>query len=67
MNLANFKWDQDSNGIVTLTWDMPGKPVNLLSMSAVADLAKVADALKSDAAIKGLVSEGKRVYEEPLF
>ena len=55
MNLANFKWDQDSNGIVTLTWDMPGKPVNLLSMSAVADLVKVADALKSDAAIKGLV------------
>jgi 3-hydroxyacyl-CoA dehydrogenase/enoyl-CoA hydratase/3-hydroxybutyryl-CoA epimerase len=55
MNLVNFKWDQDSDGIVTLTWDAPGKPVNLLSMSAVADLAKAADAIASDAAIKGAV------------
>ena len=43
MELANFKWEQDADGIVTLTWDTPGKPVNLLSMAAVADLGKVAD------------------------
>ena len=51
MNLTNFKWEQDEDGIVTLTWDMPGKPVNLLSMSAVADLSLVADALGADAEI----------------
>jgi 3-hydroxyacyl-CoA dehydrogenase / enoyl-CoA hydratase / 3-hydroxybutyryl-CoA epimerase len=55
MNLANFKWDQDADGIVTLTWDAAGKPVNLLSMAAVADLAKAADAIAADAAIKGAV------------
>jgi 3-hydroxyacyl-CoA dehydrogenase/enoyl-CoA hydratase/3-hydroxybutyryl-CoA epimerase len=55
MKLDNFTWDQDAEGIVTLIWDMPGKPVNLLSMSAVADLGKVAEALASDAGIKGLV------------
>jgi len=55
MNLANFKWDQDQDGIVTLVWDTPDKSVNVLSMAAIAELAKVADTVKSDAAIKGLV------------
>ena len=55
MNLVNFKWDQDSDGIVTLTWDTPEKSVNVLSMAAIAELGEVADTIKSDAAIKGAV------------
>src|SRR5579871_2614512 len=54
MNFVNFKWDQDADGIVTLTWDTPDKPVNVLSMAAVAELGQVADAIGTDAAIKGL-------------
>ena len=55
MNLVNFKWDQDPDGIVTLSWDTPGKSVNVLSMAAIAELGQVADAVKADATIKGLV------------
>jgi 3-hydroxyacyl-CoA dehydrogenase / enoyl-CoA hydratase / 3-hydroxybutyryl-CoA epimerase len=55
MNLTNFKWDQDSDGIVTLTWDAPSKPVNLLSMAAVAELGQVAEKIAADATIKGVV------------
>src|ERR1035438_5509795 len=55
MNLVNFKWDQDQDGIVTLGWDTPGKSVNVLSMAAIAELAQVADAIKADAAVKGVV------------
>jgi 3-hydroxyacyl-CoA dehydrogenase/enoyl-CoA hydratase/3-hydroxybutyryl-CoA epimerase len=55
MNLTNFRWDQDQDGIVTLTFDVPGKPVNLLSMAAVAELGKVAEKIAEDAAVKGLV------------
>jgi len=55
MNLVNFKWDQDADGIVTLIWDTPEKPVNVLSMAAVAELAQVVDAVSADAVIKGLV------------
>jgi 3-hydroxyacyl-CoA dehydrogenase/enoyl-CoA hydratase/3-hydroxybutyryl-CoA epimerase len=55
MNLVNFKWDQDADGIVTLTWDTRDKPVNVLSMAAIGELAQVADAIGADAAIKGLV------------
>ena len=36
MNLTNFKWDQDADGIVTLTWDVPGRTMNVLTGSAVA-------------------------------
>ena len=55
MNLVNFKWDQDADGIVTLTWDMPDRTLNVLSMAAIAELSQVADKVASDAAIKGLV------------
>jgi len=55
MNLVNFKWEQDADGIVTLAWDTPGKSVNVLSMATVAELGQVADALTSDSAVKGLI------------
>ena len=60
MNLANFKWSQDQDGIVTLIWDTPDKPVNVLSMAAVAELGQVAEKLKSDAGIRGaVITSGK--------
>lgn len=55
MNLVNFKWDQDADGIVTLTWDMPDRTLNVLSMAAIAEFSQVADKLTADAGIKGLV------------
>src|ERR1700754_3636563 len=55
MNLVNFKWDQDADGIVTLTWDMPDRTLNVLSMAAIAELSQVADKVSSDAGIKGLI------------
>ncbi len=55
MDLTNFKWDQDEDGIVTLVFDVPGRSMNVLTASAIAELGQVADALKADTAIKGLV------------
>ncbi len=55
MNLTNFKWDLDADGIVTLSWDVPGRTMNVLTTSAIAELAQVAQKVASDAAIKGLV------------
>src|SRR5258708_13181347 len=55
MKLANFKWDQDQDGIVTLVWDAPDKQVNVLSMAAIAELTQVAETITKDAAVKGLV------------
>jgi 3-hydroxyacyl-CoA dehydrogenase / enoyl-CoA hydratase / 3-hydroxybutyryl-CoA epimerase len=55
MELTNFKWDLDSDGIVTLTWDVPGRTMNVLIGSAIAELAAVAEKVASDASIKGVV------------
>ena len=55
MKLANFKWDQDQDGIVTLVWDAPDKPVNVLSMGAIAELTQMAETITKDPTVKGVV------------
>jgi 3-hydroxyacyl-CoA dehydrogenase/enoyl-CoA hydratase/3-hydroxybutyryl-CoA epimerase len=55
MELKNFKWDQDADGIVTLTWDVPGRTMNVLTGSAIAELAQAAEKVAGDDSIKGLV------------
>jgi 3-hydroxyacyl-CoA dehydrogenase/enoyl-CoA hydratase/3-hydroxybutyryl-CoA epimerase len=55
MELTNFKWDQDADGIVTLTWDVPGRSMNVLTGSGIGDLVKAAEKVASDASITGLV------------
>jgi 3-hydroxyacyl-CoA dehydrogenase/enoyl-CoA hydratase/3-hydroxybutyryl-CoA epimerase len=60
MNLTDFKWDQDSDGIVTLSWDVPERSMNVLTGAGIADLAAVAEKFASDASIKGLVITSAR-------
>ena len=55
MNLTNFKWDQDADGIVTLTWDVPDRSMNVLTTSAIAEIAQVAGKIAGDDTIKGVV------------
>ena len=55
MQLANFRWEQDADGIATLWWDVPGRSMNVLTGSAIDDLAQVAERLKTDSELKGLV------------
>src|SRR5262245_21753525 len=60
MNLVNFQWDQDADGIVTLIWDMPDRTLNVLSMAVIAELSEVADKLIGDPSIKGLVITSRK-------
>jgi 3-hydroxyacyl-CoA dehydrogenase / enoyl-CoA hydratase / 3-hydroxybutyryl-CoA epimerase len=55
MELTNFKWEQDADGIVTLTWDVPGRSMNVLTGSGIGDLVKAAEKVASDASVTGLV------------
>jgi len=60
MNLTNFKWDQDSDGIVTLTWDMPGRSMNVVSTVAIKELGQAVEKIAGDASIKGaIITSGK--------
>ena len=60
MNLTNFRFDIDADGIALATWDMPGRSMNVFTAHVMEDLHQVIDAVVADAAIKGcVITSGK--------
>lgn len=58
--MENFKIDVDADGIALVTFDVPGKSMNTLTSSVMAELPQVVERLKSDEAIKGaVITSGK--------
>ena len=41
--MSNFKYDVDSDGIATVTWDMPGRSMNVIDMDTIAELDGIVD------------------------
>jgi 3-hydroxyacyl-CoA dehydrogenase/enoyl-CoA hydratase/3-hydroxybutyryl-CoA epimerase len=60
MNLQNFRFDVDGDGIALATWDMPGRSMNVITPEVMQELSDVVAKVASDAAIKGcVVTSGK--------
>ncbi|WP_332682406.1 3-hydroxyacyl-CoA dehydrogenase NAD-binding domain-containing protein [Bosea sp. (in: a-proteobacteria)] len=60
MNLSNFRFETDADGIATLTWDMPGRSMNVITPEVMAELDQVIDKVATTEAIKGcVVTSGK--------
>jgi 3-hydroxyacyl-CoA dehydrogenase / enoyl-CoA hydratase / 3-hydroxybutyryl-CoA epimerase len=55
MNLTNFRFETDADGIALVTWDMPGRSMNVINAEVVGELGQIADRIASDEAIKGAV------------
>ncbi|MCB1472690.1 MAG: enoyl-CoA hydratase/isomerase family protein [Rhodobiaceae bacterium] len=55
MTMKNFSLETDADGIATITWDMPGRSMNVIDMSVMNELETIVGKLASDAAIKGAV------------
>ena len=55
MSYSNFKIETDSDGIALVTWDLPGKSMNVLDVKTIEELAAIADATSKDSAVKGVV------------
>jgi 3-hydroxyacyl-CoA dehydrogenase / enoyl-CoA hydratase / 3-hydroxybutyryl-CoA epimerase len=55
MSYTNFNFDLDSDGIALVTWDMPGKSMNVFTEEVMNELELIIDRVASDAAIKGAV------------
>ena len=53
--MTNIRVDKDADGIVTLTWDMPGRSMNVLSEDSINEYVAAADAAIADASVKGVV------------
>src|SRR6476659_1052996 len=61
--MSNFKFEVDADGIALITWDMPGKSMNVIDMSVVDEIEALVEKVASDAAIKGaVVTSGKDTF-----
>jgi len=55
MNLQNFRFDTDADGIATATWDMPGRSMNVITPEVMEELSQIVEKVASDNALKGCV------------
>jgi 3-hydroxyacyl-CoA dehydrogenase / enoyl-CoA hydratase / 3-hydroxybutyryl-CoA epimerase len=55
MNLTNFRFETDTDGVALVTWDMPGRSMNVLNTEVVGELGQIVETIATDAAIKGAV------------
>lgn len=53
--MTNIRVDTDADGIVTLTWDMPGRSMNVLSEESINEYVAAADKAIADPGVKGVV------------
>jgi 3-hydroxyacyl-CoA dehydrogenase/enoyl-CoA hydratase/3-hydroxybutyryl-CoA epimerase len=55
MAFKNFKTETDADGIVLVTWDTPGRSMNVLDETSVSELEAIVKQTTEDAAVKGVV------------
>jgi len=53
--MENFKIDVDADGIALVTFDVPGRSMNTLTSSVMAELPELVERIRTDDAIKGAV------------
>ena len=62
--MANFKFDIDADGIALVTWDMPGRSMNVIDIDGDRrSLPSIVEKVAADAAIKGaVITSGKDTF-----
>ncbi|QOZ23927.1 3-hydroxyacyl-CoA dehydrogenase NAD-binding domain-containing protein [Bradyrhizobium sp. CCBAU 51753] len=55
MAFKNFKIDADDDGIALVTWDIPGRSMNVLDETTVGELEQIVKETSAEAAVKGVV------------
>jgi len=63
MAYKNFRIETDVDGIALVTWDIPGKSMNVIDETSGTELSVIIEQLTSDAAVKGVViTSGKDAF-----
>src|ERR1700736_857213 len=63
MAFTNFTFDVDADGIALVTWNMPGRSMNVIDAKVMEELEAIVEKVASDAAIKGaVVTSGKDTF-----
>ena len=61
--MNDFTARTDADGVTTITWDVPGKSMNVMSMAGFAELEGLIDAALADATVKGVIlTSGKKDF-----
>ncbi len=61
--MADFHYSVDADGVATITWDVPGKSMNVLSYDALRELDAHIDTVLADDAVKGaIITSGKKDF-----
>ncbi len=61
--MTDFTYAVDAEGVATITWDVPGKSMNVMSLAGFAELSGFVDAALADKAVKGVViTSGKKDF-----
>jgi 3-hydroxyacyl-CoA dehydrogenase / enoyl-CoA hydratase / 3-hydroxybutyryl-CoA epimerase len=55
MAFKNFKIENDADGIALVTWDTPGRSMNVLDETSINELEEIVKQTSADAAVKGVV------------
>src|SRR6202522_1635012 len=55
MNLVNFRLETDADGVALVSWDMPGRSMNVLTPESIAEISDIVDHVAKDSAVKGAV------------
>ena len=50
-----FRTDLDDDGVAVLTWDLPDRSMNVMTLAGLEQLAEAVERLLGDAAVKGIV------------
>ena len=53
--MTDFAYAVDADGVATITWDVPGKSMNVMSMAGFAELDGLIDRALADAAVRGVI------------
>ncbi|MEM8749819.1 MAG: FAD-dependent oxidoreductase [Pseudomonadota bacterium] len=60
---TNFTLETDADGIALITWDSPGKSMNVIDASVMEDIDAIIETVETDDAIKGVViTSGKKTF-----
>jgi 3-hydroxyacyl-CoA dehydrogenase/enoyl-CoA hydratase/3-hydroxybutyryl-CoA epimerase len=63
MSMVHFKLDTDADGIALVTWDSPGRSMNVIDLKVMEELASIIEKVAADAAIKGaVITSGKDTF-----
>ena len=61
--MPDFTAATDADNVTTITWDLQGKSMNVLSLAGLSELSVLVDAALADGAVKGIIlTSGKKDF-----